>query len=156
MAQVGLFLLILLVPLLLLLAGAILLILSRRGRLAHPACGACGYDVTATVGSQDRCPECGERLVDAGVHPPGRPPRRTTMLAIGVVCLVLGGSCGVLTVGPMLFAATRSQAAAARARAAAVQQQQAALAAEEAAAAARAEEADAANAETSETPDDGR
>ena len=50
-------------------AGITMLVLSRRGKRSYPACGSCGYDISSSVGSVDRCPECGLQLAE--------PPRRT-------------------------------------------------------------------------------
>ena len=37
---------------------------SRRG---HPACGQCGYDVTGSIGTAVRCPECGAAFAEVGL-----------------------------------------------------------------------------------------
>jgi hypothetical protein len=49
--------------------GTILLITSRRRGLGYPACGACHYNLSGTIGSGTRCPECGADIADAGIVP---------------------------------------------------------------------------------------
>ena len=56
MMSFALIIIVLLVPIGL---GVTLLILSGRGRRPFAACGGCGYDVSGSVGSVTRCPECG-------------------------------------------------------------------------------------------------
>ena len=80
---------------LLLLAGGVLLIVfSRRGGPDHPACGKCGYNVHASIGSVTRCPECGADFAQAGITPPqDKRTRNPFMLVGGVVLIVLSVSC---------------------------------------------------------------
>ncbi len=37
--------------------GVLLIVFSRRRGPDHPACGKCGYNVHASIGSVTRCPE---------------------------------------------------------------------------------------------------
>ncbi len=87
---------------LLTLGGVTLIVRSRRGGKEYPACGRCGYDVTATVGGTGRCPECGFALIEVGVLPPrGKAARRDPlMLFTGIaMLLVVTGCAGYLLVG---------------------------------------------------------
>lgn len=72
------------------LAGCGIVVASTRKRRPFASCGKCGYDVTATVGSSPRCPECGAQFTEVGVRPPERV--RGAMLAAGLA-IVLGGGC---------------------------------------------------------------
>ena len=90
-----------------LVTGVALLILSRRGGVSHSACGSCGYDITSSVGTVDRCPECGGMFTQVGVVPPGR-PRRPVMFGIGLALSILSVSCfGLMLVG-MFFGSVRT------------------------------------------------
>ena len=62
--------------------GVAMLINSRRGGLGYPACGQCKYNLSASIGKTDRCPECGSAFATAGILPP-RGPRRRLMAWTG-------------------------------------------------------------------------
>ena len=99
-----LFLLLFLAPLV---TGIVLLVLARRGGVKHPSCGQCGYDVTTSVGTVDRCPECDTPFIESGVVTP-RQGRRPVMFGIGLALVIVSVSCfGLMFVGA-LFTATRS------------------------------------------------
>ena len=83
------FLIMVVVPLV---GGVLLIVFSRRRRPDHPACGKCGYNVHATIGSGTRCPECGADFAQAGITPP-RGKRNPFMIAAGVVLIVLAVGC---------------------------------------------------------------
>lgn len=106
-------------------AGILLIVLSRRGGLGYPSCGASQYNLSAIVGAVDRCPECGALFVEAGIQPP-RGKRKPVLLWSGIALLLLPLTC----FGFFTYQASQS---AIRARAMAVQaQQQAAAAAQNA------------------------
>ena len=109
----------------------------------HPACGRCGYDVTATVGHSDRCPECGALFIEVGIVPPAGPTaeRRATSKVVVVVLVVATLLSSILALGG-IFAA-RASVASARAQALAAQQRAAAQAQAQADQAARANRGDA-------------
>ncbi|MHC5003667.1 MAG: hypothetical protein ACYTJ0_11130 [Planctomycetota bacterium] len=102
-----------LIPLLLLVApiatGIVLIVVSRRGRQSHAACGGCGYDVTGSVGQTDRCPECGAPFTSVGIDAP-RTARRPVMMGFGIALLVIGLTCGTSLVGMLVFSTTTSPA----------------------------------------------
>jgi len=109
-------LLVILIPL----AIGIALVVKSRGKgLGYPACGTCRYDLSASVGTTDRCPECGLLFVTAGIVPP-HGQRQPALLWMGVALLALSLGCA----GTGLFASVLSQRAMQRARAAAAAQQQ--------------------------------
>jgi hypothetical protein len=129
MAGIEVAILILLIPLVL---GIILLVKSKpRGR-NYPACGRCQYDLSASVGVTARCPECGAAFVEAGIIAPGG-KRNATMVAVGLVLLLIPITCGGLLAMTATRAAQRravaSQRAAVAAQAVLVQQQAASMAA---------------------------
>jgi transposase-like protein len=113
------FLVALLIMTALLSAGIVLIVQARRRGVSHPACGECGYDVTATVGTTDRCPECGKPFLEVGITPPGR-RTRPVMLSAGIVMVVLAVGCfgsGVVAqISYVQAQRARSQAMAAMAR----------------------------------------
>jgi flagellar basal body-associated protein FliL len=115
MAVAGfLVLLLLLFVALMLPAGIVLIVLSRRGRRAHPACGGCGYNLTGFRGESDTCPECGGKYTQVGILP-AQSTRRKGMLGWGIAMVVV----------PLLVAAFFvSLSFAARNRAATAAQQQ--------------------------------
>ncbi len=64
-----------------------MLIWWRKNRAAtFPACGKCGYDVSGSVGSVTRCPECGSEFTEAGIVPPRR---RSVRIAFWVTAAVI-------------------------------------------------------------------
>ena len=140
---------VLVVVLMLFAAGVIWLLL--RHRIKHrdyPACGRCEYDVSATIGSEARCPECGAAFADVGVKPPARHEKlpRTAVFALITISAVL-----MLGVTALVGTARYAAASAAQARAqAAVMQAQAQQAAAQAAAA----QAEAANLAAEAASDD--
>lgn len=73
-------------------AGITLLLLARRGGLGYPACGQCGYDVSGSVGSVTRCPECGAAFTEAGIMPPTRRDR-PFMRTAGLLLIILSIGC---------------------------------------------------------------
>ena len=134
MSIAGLVVLIMVVPLA---GGVLLIVFSRRRGPDHPACGKCGYNVHASIGSVTRCPECGADFGQAGITPP-RGKRNPLMIAAGVALTVLSVGC---LGSSLLLPIAKSQAA----RNAAVQK---AAAAQKAPA-----RADAAQPETEEDPE---
>lgn len=87
-----------------LLTAAVLLIVFSRGKgNSYPACGKCGYDVSGSVGSVTRCPECGLDFTEAGIIPPGS-KRNPFMFVGGIVLLVLTLGC----FGSLFLAGTSS------------------------------------------------
>src|SRR5688572_29972900 len=108
---------VLLLIVLLPLSIGIMLIRKARGKgLGYPACGSCKYNVSASVGMTDRCPECGLLFVTAGILPP-RGFRQPGLMWMGVALVMMTVSCA----GFALLASYRSQTAMQRARAAAAQ-----------------------------------
>ncbi len=75
-----------------LVSGVLLIVLSRRRGPDHPACGKCGYNVHASIGSGTRCPECGVDFGQAGITPP-RGKRNPFMMAAGVALIVVAVGC---------------------------------------------------------------
>ena len=91
MSIAGLVFLIMVVPLA---GGVLLIVFSRRRGPDHPACGKCGYNVHASIGSVTRCPECGADFGQAGITPPrGKCKRNPVMIAAGLVLIVLAVGC---------------------------------------------------------------
>lgn len=77
------------------LAVGIALIVSSRGRRrGYPSCGACGYNLTGSIGTGTGCSECGSSFTVAGITPP-REKRRLSALALGVLMALLGAGWGV-------------------------------------------------------------
>ena len=64
-------------PLLMLLAGAVLLVIGLRGRRVgdHPVCRRCGFDLFGNPAAA-RCPECGADLGVSGAVRTGHLRRR--------------------------------------------------------------------------------
>ncbi len=89
-ALVGILVLLILVAALA--GGVLLIVFSRQRGSDHPACGKCGYNVHASIGSVTRCPECGADFRQAGVTPP-RGKRKPFMIAAGLVLIVLSVGC---------------------------------------------------------------
>ncbi len=89
-ALVGILVLLILVAALA--GGVLLIVFSRRRGPDHPACGKCGYNVRASIGSGTRCPECGADFGQAGITPP-RGKRKPFMIAAGLVLIVLAVGC---------------------------------------------------------------
>lgn len=94
------------------------LIVFLRARRApakpFPACGRCGYDVSATVAEADRCPECGTPFIEAGIIPPSVPPVPIgrLVLVIGAIVLALFGGLFALRLGTATLARNRAPIAA--------------------------------------------
>ena len=102
--------------------GILLIVWSRRGGLGFPACGACHYNLSATVGTSTRCPECGALFTEVGILPP-KGTRRPLMLWLGIGVILIP----VLLFGTMFgLMAFRSSAASAAQKQAIMAQQQAA------------------------------
>ena len=73
-----------------------LLIWSRKNRAnTFPACGKCGYDVSGSVGSVTRCPECGSAFTEVGIVPPRRRPMRAVFWVTAAVIVLLAGFIGI-------------------------------------------------------------
>ncbi len=111
-------------------AGVLLIVFSRSRGTAYPSCGRCGYDVSGSIGSVTRCPECGRDFTEVGILPPRR-KRNPFMIGAGVVLIVLPLGC----LGSSLLFARAATVQATAAQKAAAQQaataQQAAAAAQE-------------------------
>ena len=122
--------------------GVLLIVFSGGRGPDHPACGNCGYNVHASIGSVTRCPECGAEFGEAGITAPrSKRKRKPLMIAAGLVLIVLAVGCFGSSL--LLRRATIAQSQAARAAAA-----QNAAAAQQAPA-----PADAAQPETAEDPE---
>ncbi len=106
--------------------GVVLLVRSRPRGPGYPACGKCGYDVSGSVGSVTRCPECGSFFTEVGILPP-RPRRNPVMLTVGALLIVVVVGC--LGTSFSLQLAARARAEAARAQAITAQAQARAIAA---------------------------
>jgi hypothetical protein len=84
-----------------------------RGGPDFPSCGKCRYDVTGSIGSATRCPECGSPFAEVGIVRP-RGGHRPLLLIGGLVLVVAAVGClGTSLSGLMAFKAqqARSQAA---------------------------------------------
>lgn len=110
--------------------GIAIILLSRRpGSSGTTACGACGYDVSATLGIGRICPECGRDLAHVGVIG-SRSTRKRGLMWLGIALIVMPTLTLALTVLlPGLSAqrslnAARQQAQAVQAAAQAQQQLQ--------------------------------
>ncbi len=68
-------------------AGVWLLASGLRGPSVCPSCGRCGYDLSASIGSVARCPECGSAFAEVGIHRPG-PRQRPILLAAGAALMI--------------------------------------------------------------------
>ena len=77
------------------LGGIVLIVKSRRRGSDFPTCGSCGYDLTGSTAATDLCPECGGRFTIVGITPP-QSGRRSGLLAVGIVLLLLPLTCGGL------------------------------------------------------------
>ncbi len=108
MSIAGLVFLIMVVPLA---GGVLLIVFSRRRGPDHPACGKCGYNVHASIGSVPRCPECGADFGQAGITPP-RGKRNPFLMAAGVALIVVAVGC--FSSSLLLQRATIAQSQAAR------------------------------------------
>jgi hypothetical protein len=114
-------LLVVLIPVGLIVVGVILINRARRGRFPYPACGACNYDLSATIGAVDRCPECGAEFKMVGIIAPSSSNRREmkwagiALLSIGILVTI---SCGGLLVLPAIGSARSAASRAAAIRAA--------------------------------------
>ncbi len=117
-----LFLVFLIVPLVI---GIVLIFASRRGRLNYPACGKCQYNLSGSVGTTDRCPECGALFTQAGILPPDR-TRRPALMWVGVAFIAVPLTCVGFWVLLATIASARMQSSAVQARQAAVANQLAA------------------------------
>jgi hypothetical protein len=115
-------LMLLVVVLLPLAIGIMLIVGSRRGGHGYPACGACHYNLSATVGTSTRCPECGALFTEVGILPP-KGARRPLMLWLGVGVILIPIFLFGTMFGMMAF---RSSAARAAQKQAIMAQQQAA------------------------------
>lgn len=91
-----------------LLAGAALIAMWRFSKSrSYPACGSCGYDLSASVGAVTRCPECGAEFKDVGIRPPGE-SRNKAMLITGLVLVLIPLTCFGALFGMALLHGARS------------------------------------------------
>ncbi len=104
--------------------GNVLIVKSRKRGSDFPTCGGCGYDLTGSTAATDLCPECGGQFTVVGIISPNS-ERRSGLLIIGIVLLILPLTCG----GLLTFALVAPLAAGRRAAPQAIiaQQQQVAL-----------------------------
>lgn len=101
----------LLIFLLMIPAGIILIVKSRKKKTEFPTCGGCGYDLTGSTGATELCPECGGQFTVVGILPPEPGGRRVGMLALGIVLIILPVTCfGVMTIGITTAASTAQRA----------------------------------------------
>lgn len=122
MGFVSLFLILILVVLPVI-GGIMLIVLGRRRGKGFPACGQCGYDVSATLGTANaRCPECGSDFGVVGITPAKTKSNKGAILA-GIALIALPLLCFGATIIPAYTLTSRARTAAQSARAAAVQQQ---------------------------------
>ena len=103
--------------------GAVLVLALRTPARPYASCGQCGYDVGASLGNVDRCPECGARFAEVGVLPPTPRRRRTAIVGVILVGVLLLGTLA----GTSLMLSIRANGQAVQARAAAAQQRQIAV-----------------------------
>ena len=96
-------------------AGVWLFVRGLRGGSGFPSCGKCGYDLSASLGSVARCPECGSAFAEVGINKPG--PRKRPIL------LVAGGALVVIATGCLGTGLTMTMTNNARARATVAQAQ---------------------------------
>ncbi len=122
------------IPMLIMVAlGVLLIVFSRARGTAYPSCGRCGYDVSGSIGSVTRCPECGSDFTEVGILPPRR-KRNPFMIGAGVVLIVLPLGCfgsSLLFARAATLQGTAAQKAAAAQQAATAQQATAAAQEEE-------------------------
>jgi len=102
-------------------AAALLIMMKRAPVRNHPACGACGYDVTGSIARVDRCPECGGLFTEVGVLAAHSRPRSTHRVVIVMVATLAALTITCISGSLLTAHAGRNQerAAAAAARAAA-------------------------------------
>ena len=98
------------------LVGIVLIFKSRRVGFSYPACGKCHYDLSATVGTATRCPECGVEFLTSGIIAPGARPRSRLMLVMGIL-LIVGGLLPLCCFGVILPTAGSARRATATIRA---------------------------------------
>ncbi len=93
--------------------GIWLVVRGFRGGPTFPSCGKCGYDVTGTIGSATRCPECGSPFAEVGIVAPRGKQR--PLMTIGGLVLIVGamGCLGTSLSGLMALKAQQAQARAA-------------------------------------------
>jgi len=101
-------------------AGIWLIVVSRKRGLGFPGCGRCKYDLSGTLGTAARCPECGADIKEVGVHA-ALTQRRTGALVAGIGLLCVPLLC--IGAGIISAYATRSQLTQARQVAMAAQAQ---------------------------------
>ncbi len=130
----------------LLVGGILLVVKAKSPSHAFPACGRCSYDLTASIGKVDRCPECGSAFAEVGILPPaGR--RSAVKTVVGVVLLLAGLIPFLLIVSGLFMGLAASRAAGQR-----IAAQQAAAQAAQAAAATQPATAPTAPAAPSDAP----
>jgi hypothetical protein len=80
----------LITPVLFIAVAAVLIVIkSRQQTPTGPRCGNCGYNLTGST--MNRCPECGELFVDAGVITQPQPPRAKPAVTIALTISALVG-----------------------------------------------------------------
>ena len=90
--------------------GIVLIVKSRKRGSEFPTCGGCGYDLTGSTAATDLCPECGGQFTVVGIISP-KSERKTGLLVIGIVLLILPLTCGgLLTLNIAASLATRGGA----------------------------------------------
>ena len=75
--------------------GIVLIVKSRKRGSDFPTCGGCGYDLTGSTAATDLCPECGGQFTVVGIISP-KSERRSGLLIVGIVLLILPLTCGGL------------------------------------------------------------
>lgn len=101
-------------------AGVWLFLRGLRGGPKFPSCGGCGYDLSGSLGSVARCPECGSAFTRVGINKPG--PRRRPVLMLAGAALV-GVAIGCIGTGLTTMLLMTQRATTARARAIAARAQ---------------------------------
>jgi hypothetical protein len=103
-------------------AGVVLIISNRRRTTSFPQCGKCGYNVSASIGTTTRCPECGGEFAEVGITPTvaqGRPAAQWLGIAMVTLPLMCVGAGVVYSFAAQSAARARASQAAAQAAAAA-------------------------------------
>lgn len=114
------------------LAAAVILVAASRRRTSGtgPRCGNCGYNLTGAP--SNRCPECGQLFIEAGViTEPPRPLRSRRLTRVLVLLFVVFTGLAVLGTARATMQARAARARAVAARQAAVQAQLQARAAQQ-------------------------
>jgi len=109
-------------------AVVVIMVSRRRADTNLPRCGNCGYNLTGAP--SNRCPECGELFIEAGVitRPPRPAPSRRVIWGL-VLVLVGFAALGVLGMLAMSWRARAARTQAIAAQQAAIRAQMQAQAA---------------------------